>query len=280
MATGSIYLVPVPIGNLGDITLRAQETLKRVHVIAAEDTRSTRFLLSQYEITPPRLLSLHKYNEKQRIGEILELLAEGNDLAVVTDAGSPGISDPAGYLIQSAIEHGIVIIPLPGATALIPALTASGLPTQPFQFLGFLPLKGKDRKAALESIRTYLSTSVIYEAPHRLRKTLTDLLAHCGDRNVCICREITKIYEQFIRGKLSDILEDYAVTEKGEMVIVIGADDKPLEEASDSDIQEFISTLLPGKPDTKSLTNEVCLRFGISRNRAYQLILSHKNQAK
>ncbi len=275
MSAGSIYLVPVPIGNLGDITLRALETLKKVNLIAAEDTRKTRFLLNHYEIPAPRLLSLHKYNEKQRIEEILALLNDGKDIAVVTDAGSPGISDPALLLIQNAITADITIIPLPGATALIPALTASGMDTMSFQFLGFLPLKLKDRKISLERIRDYPSTTVIYEAPHRVRKTLEDIYSHCGDRLICIGREISKIYEEFIRGELSKILADYQVTEKGEMVVIIGAgnDDQV---PSDKDIADFIDSRLANKISLRTLTEEVSARFGLNRNQAYELVLSRK----
>lgn len=274
-AAGALYLVPVPIGNLGDITLRALETLKRVPLIAAEDTRKTRFLLSQYEIQAPRLLSLHKYNEKQRVQEVLGILASGADVAVVTDAGSPGISDPAQSLIQAAIAAGDRIIPLPGATALIPALTGSGLDCTGFQFLGFLPLKLKDRRAALDRIRDYPGTTVLYEAPHRLRRTLEDLNSHCGNRQLCLARELTKLYEEFIRGTCEEILRDYAVTEKGEFVLIVSGPE-PAREIPSEEIKAFLRQSRTGTKSKRELAQELAAHFGIGRNQAYKLVLEHQ----
>ena len=275
MAAGSVYLVPVPIGNLGDITLRALETLKKVAVIACEDTRQTRFLLSRYEIPAPRLLSLHKYNEKRRSSELLELLREGHDIAVVTDAGSPGISDPAFVFVREAIDSGLTVVPLPGATALIPALTASGIDPNRFQFLGFLPLKGKDRAAALCQIRDYPGPSVIYEAPHRIRKTLEDILAACGTRSICLGRELTKLHEEFIRGELSELLADYQIKEKGEFVAVIG----PGTEARavpEEEIDAYIEAALAGGKSPRTVAAELALRFGLNRNDAYGRVLARR----
>ncbi|HRQ67412.1 MAG TPA: 16S rRNA (cytidine(1402)-2'-O)-methyltransferase [Candidatus Syntrophosphaera sp.] len=272
MPAGSLYLVPVPVGNLGDITLRALDTLKSVDLIAAEDTRKTRFLLSHYEIKAPRLLSLHKYNEKQRLEEILALLHEGKSIAVVSDAGSPGISDPAFWLVRAAIEAGVDIIPLPGATALIPAITASGLDTGSFLFLGFLPLKQKDRAAKLDLVASSPHTIVIYEAPHRLKQTLEDILARCGDRQVCLAREISKLHEEFIRGNLESILADYQMTEKGEFVVLIEAA-APEQPASEEEIKSCIAELAPGPESSKELAENIAKRFKVSRNRAYQMIL-------
>jgi len=279
VAAGSIYLVPVPIGNLGDITLRALETLKSVSLITAEDTRKTRTLLSHYRIKAPKLLSLHKYNEKQRVSEILALLEEGNDLAVVSAAGTPGISDPATILIQSAIAANIRVVPLPGATALIPALTASGLDTRAFLFLGFLPLKQKDRRLQLDRIKDSPFTAVIYEAPHRLRKTLDDLHSHLGNRKVCLAREISKLYEEFIRGDLESIVADHDLTEKGEFVIVIGAQDS-ITELPEEQIVSYLNAQEGRKTSLRSLAHEVSARFGVSRNQAYKLVLAHRDKRK
>jgi 16S rRNA (cytidine1402-2'-O)-methyltransferase len=275
LPTGNLYLVPVPVGNLGDITLRALETLKKADLIAAEDTRKTRFLLTHFEIKPRRLLSLHKYNEKQRQAEILALLEEGKDIAVVSDAGSPGISDPAMILVQAVIARGINIVPLPGATALVPALTASGLDTGAFLFLGFPPLKAKNRKALWELIRNSRVTVVLYEAPHRLRETLADLYGHCGDRPVCIAREISKLHEEFIRGSLGEILNPYEVTEKGEFVIIIGAahaEQAPPEE----EIEAFIRDRLSQGAGCREVAEEAAQSFGINRNQAYSMALRCK----
>ncbi len=278
MPAGSLYLVPVPVGNLGDITLRALDTLKKVDLIAAEDTRKTRFLLSHYEIQAPRLLSLHKYNEKQRLAEILALLQAGKDIAVVSDAGSPGISDPAILLVRAAIREDVTIVPLPGATALIPAVTASGLDTGSFLFLGFLPLKQKDRKAKLDLINSSPHTTVIYEAPHRLKHTLEDILATCGDRDVCLARELSKLHEEFIRGRLEDILADYQVTEKGEFVVLIEAA-RPRDPASEAEISRVIAELAVGAASSKELAEKVSQRCGISRNLAYKLVLDSRKSS-
>ena len=277
MPAGRVYLVPVPIGNLGDITQRALETLKSVALIAAEDTRKTRFLLSQYGIKPPRLLSLHKYNEKQRLAEILALLDAGSEIAVVTDAGSPGISDPALLLIQAAIAKSITITPLPGPTALIPAVTVSGLDCSEFQFLGFLPLKLKERRLRLDRVRDHPSPSVLYEAPHRVRRTLEDLFAHCGNREICLAREISKLYEEFIRGDLEMVLRDWTVTEKGEFVIVVAGRESAVQ-TDDDEIGKYIDERLSEAASLKSLALEVAERFSVSRNHAYQLVLSHRNK--
>lgn len=272
MPSGSLYLVPVPIGNLADITLRALDTLKLVDLIAAEDTRKTSFLLSKHQIKPSRLISLHKYNEKKRLAEILAWLAEGKDIAVVSDAGSPGISDPAILLVREAIQAGYKVIPLPGATALIPALTASGLDTGSFLFLGFLPLKQKDRKERIGQIKSCVHTVVLYEAPHRLRQTLQDIYQLCGDREVCLAREISKLHEEFIRARLKDILADHQPTEKGEFVVLIEAA-PPQAEYSEAEIRDFIAGVPASGISSRELAAEVSQRFGISRNRAYQLIL-------
>lgn len=279
LAAGSVYLVPVPIGNLGDITLRALETLKQADLIAAEDTRKTRFLLDHYQIQPARLLSLHKYNEKKRLAEILELLESGRTIAVVSDAGSPGISDPAMLLVRFCLDAGFRVIPLPGPTALIPALTASGMDTGGFLFLGFLPLKAKDRAIALERIRTSPFTTVLYEAPHRVRKTLEDLYASCGDRKVCVARELTKIYEEFVRGKISGILADYQITEKGEFVVII--DGVPqAEKTSEAEIIRIIKEELEHSRSLRDAADQAARRCGISRNRAYEMALKLRGTKK
>lgn len=272
-----LFLVPVPIGNLGDISLRALETLKKAALIACEDTRKTRFLLEHHGIKPAKLLSLHKYNEKKRLGEILALLSGGKDVAVVSDAGSPGISDPAGILVQAAIENGIQVVPLPGATALIPALTASGLDSSSFLFLGFLPLKQKDRQARLGQIKSSAHTVALYEAPHRLKQTLEALFNACGNRNICLAREISKLHEEFIRGSLEDILANYDVTEKGEFVILIEAAPAP-QSASDEEIIAFLETL--DEQSAKNLAQQAVERFGISANRAYRLALKMREKAR
>jgi len=277
LAPACLFLVPVPIGNLGDISLRALETLRNADLIACEDTRKTSFLLQHYEIKSARLLSLHKYNEKKRLGEILALLRAGKNVAVVSDAGSPGISDPATILVQAAIQQGFQVVPLPGATALIPALTASGLDCSGFLFLGFLPLKQKDRLARLEQIKTSPHTVALYEAPHRLRQSLEDILRVCGNRQICLAREISKLHEEFVRASLEDILADYAVTEKGEFVILIEAAPAP-QTASDEEIIAFIEAQSERAQSAKNLAQILEERFEISPNRAYRLALKAREK--
>ncbi|MBI2430159.1 MAG: 16S rRNA (cytidine(1402)-2'-O)-methyltransferase [Ignavibacteriales bacterium] len=213
-------MVPTPIGNLEDITLRALKVLGNVDMVAAEDTRTTKFLLDHYNIQKP-LLSFFSHNEQIRVPQILDQLKEGNSIALVSDAGTPGISDPAHSIITAAIEHNVPIVPLPGATAFIPALIASGLPTHSFVFEGFLPHK-KGRKTKLEKLRNEERTIVLYESPHRILKTLEELLVHLGDRNIVVAREITKKFEEMLRGKVTNVIQELSHRSiKGEFVLVI-----------------------------------------------------------
>jgi 16S rRNA (cytidine1402-2'-O)-methyltransferase len=221
VAAGKLYLVPTPIGNLGDITVRALEILRTVDLIACEDTRTSGSLLQKFDIKK-RLASYHEYNERERAGQLAEMIAGGQSVALVTDAGSPGISDPAYRIVQAAIEQGIVIEALPGPCAIIPALTASGLPTDRFFFEGFLSNKSGARRTRLEALKSLDHTLVFYESPHRLVKALTDMQQVLGDRQACVAREITKKFEEYRRGLLSDIIAHYqSRSVKGEIVIVV-----------------------------------------------------------
>lgn len=218
--SGVLYIVPTPIGNLEDITLRALKVLAGVDAIAAEDTRTTKFLLDHYNIQKP-LISFFSHNERMRVPHIISRLKSGESIALVSDAGTPGISDPAYSIITAAIENEILIVPLPGATAFIPALIASGLPTHSFVFEGFLPHK-KGRKTRLERLTVEERTIVLYESPHRILKTLEDLQRHFGDRKAVIGRELTKKFEEIKRGTLSTLLIDFSSRNvKGEFVLVI-----------------------------------------------------------
>lgn len=218
--SGVLYIVPTPIGNLEDITLRALKVLAGVDAIAAEDTRTTKFLLDHYNIQKP-LISFFSHNEQMRVPHIIGRLKSGESIALVSDAGTPGISDPAYSIITAAIENDILIVPLPGATAFIPALIASGLPTHSFVFEGFLPHK-KGRKTRLERLTVEERTIVLYESPHRILKTLEDLQRHFGDRKAVIGRELTKKFEEIKRGTLSSLLIDFSSRNvKGEFVLVI-----------------------------------------------------------
>jgi 16S rRNA (cytidine1402-2'-O)-methyltransferase len=219
-ATGVLYIVSTPIGNLDDITLRALNILKRVDLIAAEDTRTTRFLLSRHGIEN-ECISFNSVNQFARIPSILDRLRGGASVAVVSDAGTPGISDPAAVLVSAAVDAGIEAIAVPGASALLAALVVSGLHTERFVFEGFLPIK-KRRQTRLRELASEERTIVLYESVHRIERTLRDLLEALGDRRVTIARELTKIHEECIRGTLVTVLEGIgSITMKGEFVIVI-----------------------------------------------------------
>jgi len=217
----ALYLVSTPIGNLEDITLRALRVLKEVNLIACEDTRHTRRLLDHFGINKPTI-SYHEHNEQARAEELVQRLLAGESIAIVSDAGTPGISDPAYRIVTAAIAQDITVVPVPGAVALIAGLTASGLPTDSFLFGGFLPNKKMARRAKLEDLSGQRPTLVFYEAPHRIRETLADALEILGDRQSAIARELTKLHEQFIRGNLSTLVAHFNAYEpRGEMVLVI-----------------------------------------------------------
>jgi 16S rRNA (cytidine1402-2'-O)-methyltransferase len=225
---GDLYLVSTPIGNLEDITYRAVRVLGSVDVIAAEDTRKTGFLLHHLGIRR-ELVSYHSYNESKRVPELIRRLLHGESVAVVTDAGTPGISDPAFSIIRGALDAGIHVIPIPGPTAFLPALVVSGLPTDRFVFEGFLPVK-KGRRGRLERLSGEKRTMVLYESPHRIDRTLRELLEVLGDRQAALAREITKKFEETTRGTLSEILSHVRVKKpRGELVLVIAGlrEDRP-----------------------------------------------------
>ena len=224
MPDGKLYVVSTPIGNLEDITLRADNILRNSSLIAAEDTRQTKKLLNHLNISVP-MISYFDHNKFQQIPKIIDQLKESNDVALVSDAGTPGISDPAYRLIRAAIEEKIQVISIPGASALLAALIPSGLPTDRFIFEGFLPQK-KGRKKILELLSKFDGTIVLFENPKRLKRTLNDIFIHIGNRPCVIARELTKIHEEFIRGSIKDIMKNVEkIMLKGEMVILIGKDD-------------------------------------------------------
>jgi 16S rRNA (cytidine1402-2'-O)-methyltransferase len=271
----ALYLVPVPIGNLGDITLRALELLKKAELIACEDTRKTAFLLKQYDIQTPKLVSFHKFNERSREDQLISYLQSGKDLIVVSDAGSPAISDPAEHMVKEAITRGIKVFALPGASALVPAVSVAGFGTQQFQFVGFLPTQAKKRREKLQEIALYPYPTILYEAPHRIAKLLSELLISMGDRQVCLCREISKLHEEQVRGRLSDLIQENAFTIKGEFVLILAAADKA-ETCCEPDPDELeikARELLKTGLGTRELANRLADSSGISRKQAYSLIL-------
>ncbi|MEA1980251.1 MAG: 16S rRNA (cytidine(1402)-2'-O)-methyltransferase [candidate division Zixibacteria bacterium] len=218
---GKLYLVPTPIGNLGDITKRALDTLGQVDIIACEDTRHSGRLLKEFNISK-KLISYHDFNEAERATKLLNKLQSGLSIAIITDAGTPGISDPAYRIVRIAVENEIEIIPLPGANAISPALTGSGLPTDKFYFDGFLPHKSSQRKKRFEAVKEIEATLIFYESPHRILKSVQNALEVLGNRQGCIAREISKLHEEFIRGSLEEIIKIISDrTIKGEIVLVI-----------------------------------------------------------
>lgn len=233
--SGSLYLVATPIGNLEDMTYRAVRTLQECDIIAAEDTRQTRKLLSHFEITPSMLFSYHEHNKAASGPELIRYIIEGKNLALVSDAGLPAISDPGADLVALAVSHGISVIPIPGANAALSALIASGLPTASFTFIGFLPRERKDIRTVLSGLRTVQSTLLFYESPHRVAKTLAHLQEGLGNRRVVLARELTKRYEEFLRGTIEECIS--WLTEHpplGEYVIVVEGESKEEVELAES----------------------------------------------
>jgi 16S rRNA (cytidine1402-2'-O)-methyltransferase len=274
----ALYLVATPIGNLEDITLRALRVLKEVDVIACEDTRQTQKLLNHYSITT-RTTSYHEHNEMTRAAELVKEMQEGASVALVTDAGMPGISDPGYRLISLAIRHHLPVVPVPGASAFLAALVASGLPTDSFRFSGFLPAKRGERRAALEAIQTSPRTQVFYEAPHRVVEALEDLVEVLGEaRHVVIAREVTKLYEEFLRGRAGEVLQTLKSREvvKGEITLLIGkAEEVDARGAADADVrltvrQRVDQIMAEEKMDEKAALKKVAKERGVSKSEAYR----------
>jgi len=277
MKYGTLYIVPTPIGNLGDMTYRAVEVLRQVTLIGAEDTRTSRILLEHYDIKTPTV-SCHKFNERARVDEFIEKLKKGEDIALISDAGTPGISDPSSILIQEVIEQNIEVTTLPGATALISALVSSGLSTERFYFFGFLPEKNSERRDLLNKLETIEDTLILFEAPHRLQDTLNELLQNFDDRNICIARELSKKFETLYRGTLSYYVEHFDdITLKGEFVIVVeGAQEIKL---SDDDLRELITEKFHQKKSLSRTAKELAQEYKLSKNRVYKLALSIKKES-
>ena len=276
---GTLYLVATPLGNLEDITLRALRILRESRLIAAEDTRHTRKLLNHFEITTPTI-SYHEHSGPVGIAIVLVALGEG-DVALVSDAGTPAISDPGADLVSATIAAGYPVIPIPGPSAVITALIASGLPTDQFTFLGFPPRRKHERRALLASVRNEPRTLVLYEAPHRLRACLDDLLAVLGDRDACLARELTKVHEQWLRGTLAEILERYAHEEpRGEYTLVIAGARHTSRHESEMEPAEKerlahkrLRALLGEGQSTRDAATQVVGELGISRRDAYRMAL-------
>lgn len=268
METGTLYICPTPIGNLEDITLRVLNILKEVDLIAAEDTRHTLRLLNHFDIKKP-MTSYHEHNIKEKGPHLIQQMIEGKSIALVSDAGMPGISDPGEDLIRLAIEEGLEVVGLPGPSAALLALVVSGLSTRRFAFEGFLPSKSTDRKKTLESLKTEQRTLIFYESPHRINGSIEDMVSVLGDRKASLSRELTKHYEETIRGKLSDILlVSNERNLKGEMVLVIEGAEDP--EAPEIDVKLELMKLLVGGMTKKEAVKEIVRVHGLPRNKVYE----------
>jgi 16S rRNA (cytidine1402-2'-O)-methyltransferase len=269
-----LYLVGTPIGNLEDITLRAVRVLKEADQIACEDTRQTQKLLNHYGITT-RTVSYHEHNELTRAPELVLDLEGGARVALVTDAGMPGISDPGFRLISLAIRHHIPVVPIPGASAFLAAVVASGLPTDSFRFNGFLPAKSGQRRQMLESIKTSPRTQVFYEAPHRVKESVEDIVATLGgDRQIVIAREVTKIHEEFLRGPAGEVLEVLKARGdiKGEITLLIGkAEEGQQKVATGMSVRQRLEQIMKTeKLDEKAALKRIAKEMGVSKSEAYR----------
>lgn len=269
-----LYLVATPIGNLNDISARALETLRSVDLIACEDTRHTLKLLNHFGIKN-RLVSYHEHNESERSTELLEELEEGRSVAIVTDAGTPGINDPGFRIVELARNAGIEIYPVPGPAAFVSAVIASGLPTDSIFFGGFLPSKGTERRKRLEEVRMVPATLVFYESPHRLAKSLVDCAETLGDRRACVAREITKLHEEFACGRLVELAARFESGTKGEIVLVIERASEDLNAAGvgTGSLEDRIRQLESEGLDQKSALKKAAKEFGIGKSEAYRRLL-------
>jgi 16S rRNA (cytidine1402-2'-O)-methyltransferase len=276
---GTLYLVATPIGNLGDITERAAHTLRRVQHVAAEDTRRTRGLLSHLGAAGKELHALDANASERAIARVVGLLKQGLDVAFVTDAGTPGVSDPGRALVSAAVAAGVPLTSLPGASALTTAVALSGLVGGPFVFLGFLPRQGSGRKELLERVARETLPVVLFEAPHRMQETLRDLAAADKARSVVVCRELTKLHEEVLRGSAQQLAE----TERewlGELVIVLGEGEaRPVKGSSDAELRERAEALLAGGASVRAIADHLAEISGRSRREVYGLVLAVKGES-
>ncbi len=272
--SGRLYIVSTPIGNLEDITLRALKILKEADVVACEDTRTTRKLLSRYAIETP-LVSYHEHNEIEKSKELLSLLREGRSVALVSDAGTPCISDPGYRLVKLASGHGIEVLSIPGPSASVSALSVSGLPTSSFAFFGFLPRTRKHLTDYLSRIKNYPETLVFYESPNRVTKSLDAISEVLGDRNISVSREMTKLYEETLRGKVSDVLETLGKRDKikGEVTIVVEGASAESGEATEESIDELLISYKKSGLSLKDAVKKVSGESGYSKSKTYKRAL-------
>ena len=273
-SVGTLYIVATPVGNLEDITFRAVKRLKQVDLIAAEDTRHSRKLLSHYGIDT-KLVSCHEHNEINRTPQFIAQLKKGLDIALISDAGTPSISDPGYKLVAAVAKENLSIIPIPGCSAAIAGLSVSGLPTDSFLFLGFLPKKQQKQNQALEAIVNQSATLIIYESPRRIKLLIENILKLLGDRNACLAREITKLHEEYIRGSLSEILKALEEKEviKGECSLFVQGqlEEKPIDKGQLENI--VCKRLATTDLGTSDLARQISGEFKLSKKKVYDLIL-------
>jgi len=281
--SGILYICGTPIGNLEDITLRALKVLKNVKLIAAEDTRHTKKLLNHYQINT-KITSYYEYNKFKKAPYLVEILKNGQDIALVSDAGMPGISDPGYVLVNLVLKNNIKIIPVPGVSALITALVVSGLPTDKFVFEGFLPRKIKERKRYFKSIENEERTVIFYETPHRLKRTLKDMLKIWGDRKIVIARELTKKFEEMIRGNLSQVISEINTKEiKGEITLVVQGGIKKKENGAtdflkdECIMEEYLKKLKNQGYSNRDITKIAQEKLNIPKNLIYKKLLKMQN---
>lgn len=271
---GIVYVVATPIGNLEDITFRAARILKEVSAIAAEDTRQSSKLLNHLGIST-RLISCHEHNEQARSAELLDIVRAGGSIAIITDAGTPLISDPGFRIVHQAIEAGLTVVPVPGPSAVIAALSASGLPPGEFLFAGFVLPKSGQRRRAFEDLRDRKVTTVFYEAPHRILESLADIEAVLGpDRPVVVARELTKLHEEFVRGTVAQVRGKFESREsiKGEITLLIGpAPDQPLETPAAAALRAEVEALAAGGMSKMDAIKEVARKYGLPKREVYKL---------
>jgi len=280
--SGTLFIVATPIGNLADITHRAIQILKQVDLIAAEDTRHTHKLLQHYGIDT-KTISYHEHNEQQRGAELLARLKEGSDIAIVSDAGTPGINDPGYRLVRLAVEHDIPTVSVPGPSALVTALVASGLPTDEFFFGGFLPARSGARRNRLAELRDVPRTLVFYEAPHRLRATLKDAAEVLGARQAVVARELTKLHEAFRRATLSELAKHYdnSETPRGEIVLLIDRNRSEIAattKADSDDIAGLVERFESEGLDHRAALKKAARELGLSRAEAYRRLVLQRRQ--
>ncbi len=274
--SGKLYLVATPIGNLADMSFRAVEVLKSVDLIACEDTRHSLKLLNHFSISKS-LVSYHEHNERERTAEILRELAAGRSVALISDAGTPGINDPGEYLVREAVNAGIEVVPVPGPVAFVNAAVVSGLPGDSIFFGGFLPSKKGERQRRLEEVKDIPATVAFYESPHRLTRSLADCLAVLGDRRAAVARELTKMHEEVIRGTLSELAAHFSdASPRGEFVLVIDRSGDEERRPAGVDLNERVRELEDSGLDPKAALKAAAKEFGIGKSEAYRRLLASR----